>query len=179
MDHFILTESIVSRRGRGRKELTNLGTCIVLSYFSVGTRIVWHCIIAFMANKRKDVPVRPGRWSFSATTVPSIPRPFHPGTAPRPSNPSSTTASACYCHRVVRSVIEGVAIGFVFARNIVRGLPDPVNRSATLRDTETQRIISRRLSESLENVKIFLEKSWRSLSIGECIFVRYMLCSYN
>ncbi|KAI4500199.1 hypothetical protein M0802_004616 [Mischocyttarus mexicanus] len=52
----------------GRKEGRKEGTqdpriCIVLSYFSVGTRIVWHRIIAFMANKRKDVPVRPGRCS--------------------------------------------------------------------------------------------------------------------
>lgn len=123
-----------------------------------------------MANKRKDVPARPSRWSSSATTVPSNPRPFHSGIAPRPSNPSSTTTSARYCHRVVRSVIEGVAIGFVFARNIVRGLPDPVNRSTTLRDTKTQRIIPRRLSESLENVETFLEKSLQSSSIRQCIF---------
>lgn len=138
----VLVEIIVSRRDRGlklgREGLRNPGICIVLSYFSVGMRIVWRCIIAFMANKRKDVPVRPGRWSSSATTVPSIPLdPFilELLSASRPLTPSSTTATARYCHRVVRSVIEGVAIGFVFARNIVRGLPDPVNRLATLWDT--------------------------------------------
>lgn len=50
------------RRDEARTEGSRIpGICIVLSYFSVGTRIVWHRIIAFMANKRKAAPVRPAR----------------------------------------------------------------------------------------------------------------------
>lgn len=70
-------------RKEGRKGLRNPGICIVLSYFSVGTRIVWRCIIAFMANKRKDPP----RLVLRNTTVPSIPRPFHRVTIARPRDP--------------------------------------------------------------------------------------------
>ena len=108
--------------------------CIVLSYFSVGTRIVWHRIIAFMANKRKAAPVRPA--PSSATTV--SPRSFrtvlssshHPPSAhPVPFDPRARDS---YCRWVVPSTIVGVAIGFVFRGNIVRGLPGPVNRSTTL-----------------------------------------------
>ena len=84
-----------------RKELRNLSICIVLSYFSIGMRIVQYCIIAFMANKRKDVPVRPVRWSSSATIVPSIPKPFHRSATFKPL--VYKTTSVRYCHRVVRS----------------------------------------------------------------------------
>lgn len=59
--------------------------------------------------------------------------------SPHPLTPSLTTTAARYCHRVVRSAIEGVAIGFVFAGNIVRGPPDPVSHSITLWDTNKRK----------------------------------------
>lgn len=122
----------------------NPSICIVLSYFSVGTRIVWRCIIAFMANKRKDAPVMSGTMvilcnncPLDSSTIPS--RNYRSLRDPNPPPLPLDHDTACYCHRVVRSVVEGVAIGFVFAQNIVRGLPDPVNRPTTLWDTRKPR----------------------------------------
>lgn len=128
---------------------------------------VSHRIIAFMANKRKDVPVMLERWSNSATTLSpsvsglrSILKPSSPVPRPLIPSPATTTiapllpSSRSFGHRRCR------AIGLVFAENIVQGLPDPVNRSATLWDTlrTTKNIILGISSKSPENKETFIRK---------------------